>query len=38
MHIYWDIVDKYYIQLFDKFSKMFKKNYNAYTKTPNVWF
>lgn len=29
MHIYWDIVDKNYIQLFDKFSKMFLKNYNA---------
>lgn len=38
MDIYWDIVDKYYIQLFDKFSEMFFKNYNDIPKQPNVWF
>lgn len=25
MHIHWDIVNKYYIQLFDKYSEMFLK-------------
>lgn len=33
MHIYWDIVDKYYIQLFDKLSEMFLKIIMQYNKT-----
>lgn len=36
MHIHWDIVDKYYIQLFDKLSEMFLKIIMHITRQPNV--